>query len=264
MFQDSGFRPKKAFGQHFLTDVNIVKKIVSEANVSPGDIVWEIGGGKGILTDELLSAGCQLTVFEIDYSLQEYLDDRYGERIRLIKKDVLRADWEALFPNQTISIIANIPYQITSPLLFKIAQYDEHFHKIVIMIQKEVAQRMLAKPSTKDYGILTLKMQYYFQVDLLLKVPPTVFTPPPKVDSAVIRLTPRKERPEINHIDRYWKLIEIAFQQRRKMLHNNVRHLITDIQYEKLLKVTPIDLNRRGESLNEQEFIDLHRCIELL
>jgi 16S rRNA (adenine1518-N6/adenine1519-N6)-dimethyltransferase len=107
-------------------------------------------------------------------------------------------------------------------------------------------------------------MQYYFNIELLFSVPPTVFTPPPKVESGVIRLTPRLNKPEISDLNKYWKLIEFAFQQRRKMLRNNVKHLVTQDQYEKLIQTTPIDLNRRGESLDEQEFILLFRAIELL
>ena len=264
MYHTSDFKPKKAFGQHFLTDGNIVRKIVQESGVKANEKVWEVGGGQGILTDSLLETGCDVTVFEIDYTLQDYLESKYQERIRLIKRDVLKVDWNTLFPDENIAMVANIPYQITSPLLFRIAEHHAHFSKIVVMIQKEVALRMLAKPSTKDYGILTLKMQYYFDISLLFHVPPTVFTPPPQVDSTVIKLTPRKDKPTISHIENYWKLIETAFQQRRKMLRNNVRHILTEEQYEKLLQTTPIDLTRRGETLNEQEFIALHSCIELL
>ncbi len=260
----STFKPKRAFGQHFLTDQNIVHKIVIESGVKPGDDVWEVGGGKGILTEALLQTGCHLTVFEIDYNLQEYLERTFGNRINLVAKDVLKANWETMFTNHPVSVVANIPYQITSPLLFRIAKYHTHFDKVVIMIQKEVAQRMVAHPNTKDYGILTLKMQYYFHIELLFKVPPTVFSPPPKVDSAVICMTPRLNKPEIPEIDKFWKLVEIAFQQRRKMLRNNVKYLVTEEQFQQLTQTTPIDLQRRGESLDEQEFIQLFRAIELL
>jgi 16S rRNA (adenine1518-N6/adenine1519-N6)-dimethyltransferase len=258
------FRPKRAFGQHFLTDQNIVRKIVSESGVGPGDNVWEVGGGKGILTEALLESGCNLTVFEIDFTLQEYLEQAFGNRINLVSKDVLKANWESMFTDQPVKVVANIPYQITSPLLFRIAKYHSHFDKVVVMIQKEVAQRMVAHPNTKDYGILTLKMQYYFNIEYLFTVPPTVFSPPPKVDSAVIRLTPRINKPEITDLDKFWKLVEIAFQQRRKMLRNNVRNLVTEEQFQQLITTTPIELNRRGESLDEQEFILLFRAIELL
>jgi 16S rRNA (adenine1518-N6/adenine1519-N6)-dimethyltransferase len=263
-YQNTPFKPKRAFGQHFLTDQNIVRKIVLESGVGSEDVVWEVGGGKGILTEALLQTGCNLTVFEIDFMLQEYLERTFKDRITLIAKDVLKVNWEAIFPIKHIHLVANIPYQITSPLLFKIAKFHAHFEQVVVMIQKEVAQRMVAHHNTKDYGILTLKMQYYFNIEYLFSVPPTVFSPPPKVDSAVIRLTPRADKPEISDLDKFWRLVEVSFQQRRKMLRNNVRHLVTDEQFEKLIKTTPIELNRRGESLDEKEFILLFNAIELL
>jgi 16S rRNA (adenine1518-N6/adenine1519-N6)-dimethyltransferase len=263
-YPNSTFRPKRAFGQHFLTDQNIVRKIVMESGVTHGDDVWEVGGGKGILTEELLQTGCNLTVFEIDFNLQDFLKEEFGNRIQLVSQDVLKSNWEKLFPMKPIQLVANIPYQITSPLLFRIAKYHSHFSQVVVMIQKEVAQRMVAHPNTKDYGILTLKMQYYFKIEYLFSVPPSVFTPPPKVDSAVIRLTPRKDKPEISDLDKFWKLVEISFQQRRKMLRNNIRNLISEEQYQQIILTSPIDLNRRGESLDEQEFILLFNSIELL
>ena len=153
--------------------------------------------GKGILTKELVIRQAKLTCFEIDSTLYDHLEYRFRSDIILIKQDVLKTDWKKHLPDEKVKIVANLPYQITSPFLFEVARFAEHFSKIVVMIQKEVAQRINAKLGTKDYGILTLKMQYYFDVKYEFTVKPHLFKPPPKVDSAVISLTPRINKPKI-------------------------------------------------------------------
>ncbi|HHE38050.1 MAG TPA: ribosomal RNA small subunit methyltransferase A, partial [Candidatus Cloacimonetes bacterium] len=197
-------KPKKSLGQHFLTDKNIVRKIVNVADIQAEDFVWEVGPGKGILTEELLQTGCDLTAFEIDEKLYPILEDKFSNKLNLIKKDILKADWEDFFPNEKIKIVANLPYQITSPFLFKVVSFAEKFSQIVIMIQKEVAQRINAKIGIKDYGILTLKMQFYFDVSYEFTVKPHLFYPKPKVDSAVIKLIPTKDKPKIDDEKFFW------------------------------------------------------------
>jgi 16S rRNA (adenine1518-N6/adenine1519-N6)-dimethyltransferase len=258
MKEKAVFHAKKMFGQHFLTDRNIIAKIIESAGLTPQDKVWEVGGGRGILTEALVAMGCDVTVFEIDYILQDYLRDTFGSQIHLVAGDVLRVNWEKLFPPERLHIVANIPYQITSPLLFRIAKYHAHFQQVVIMIQKEVAERIVARADTKDYGILSLKMQYYFHVQYLFSVPPTVFSPPPKVDSAVIRLVPRLDAPFLENPDRFWKMVELAFGQRRKMLRNNLKPFVDEATYARLIDASPIDLKRRGETLNEEDYLLLY------
>ncbi|MCD4696422.1 MAG: 16S rRNA (adenine(1518)-N(6)/adenine(1519)-N(6))-dimethyltransferase RsmA, partial [Bacteroidales bacterium] len=171
------FHHKKSLGQHFLKDKNIIRKIVDIADVQENEQVWEIGPGKGILTEELLNRNCKLTCFEIDENLFPIIEEKFSDRINLIKQDILKADWQRLFTENKVKIVANIPYQITSPFLFKVAENVDRFSKVVIMIQREVAQRINAKVGTKDYGILTLKLQYYFTPEYEFTVKPHLFTP---------------------------------------------------------------------------------------
>lgn len=253
------FYHKKSLGQHFLKDVNIVRKIVVLADVQPGDGVWEIGPGKGILTRELLSAGAALTCFEIDDSLYPHLESTFGDAITLVKKDVLKADWMKYFPAGTLKIVANLPYQITSPFLFRVAQYAAHFSAVVVMIQREVAQRIAAQCNTKEYGPLSLKMQYYFDVSYGFTVKPHLFFPPPKVDSAVIALTPRLHKPDVGDEQFFWRVVETAFSNRRKMLRRNFRAMTSVEMLEEVQQNTGIQLTRRGETLNETEYVILAR-----
>jgi 16S rRNA (adenine1518-N6/adenine1519-N6)-dimethyltransferase len=258
------FHHKKSLGQHFLKDKNIVRKIVDIANVQKNEQVWEIGPGKGILTEELLNRNCNLTCFEIDENLYPLLEDRFSDKIHLIKKDILKVNWKDFFTGELIKIVSNLPYQITSPFLFRVAKYAQHFSNVVVMIQKEVAQRINAKVGTKDYGILTLKIQYYFTPKYEFTVKSHLFTPPPKVDSAVISLTPRLDKPEIENEKFFWHIVETAFRNRRKMLRRNLREIISKEKIEKLTECCPIDLSRRGETLNEKEFIELYKVMKEL
>ena len=254
------FHHKKKLGQHFLIDKNIIRKIVDIANVQENEQVWEIGPGKGILTEELLNRNCNLTAFEIDEKLYPILEDKFSNKINLIKEDVLKANWKKLLPDEKVKIVANLPFQITSPFLFKVVSFAEHFSKIVIMIQKEVAQRIKAKVGSKDYGILTLKMQYYFDISYEFTVKSHLFYPKPKVDSAVISLIPRKEKPEIEDEKFFWRIVETSFRNRRKMLRNNLKEILNAEQIEELSD--DFDLSKRGETLTESEFIKLFEEIE--
>ncbi|MDD3051711.1 MAG: 16S rRNA (adenine(1518)-N(6)/adenine(1519)-N(6))-dimethyltransferase RsmA [Candidatus Cloacimonetes bacterium] len=254
------FHHKKKFGQNFLSDKNIIKKIVAQANLNENEAVWEIGPGLGILTEEILKFTNDLTVFEIDRELYPHLETKFADKIKLVKADVLRTDWSELLSQKT-KIIANIPYQITSPLLFRISEHADFFSKIVLMMQKEVADRITASRGTKDYGALTLKMNYHFVPQKLFTVKPHLFYPPPKVESTVIEFIPRKDKPSIENIEAYWKLIEFCFRNRRKMLRRNLRTLFPDTSSEVFETLTSIDLSRRGETLSEEEFIILHNSL---
>jgi 16S rRNA (adenine1518-N6/adenine1519-N6)-dimethyltransferase len=255
------FHHKKSLGQHFLKDKNIIRKIVDLAEIQPDEPVWEIGPGMGILTEELLHRKAKLTCFEIDSALYEILEERFGNSIKLIKQDVLKADWAKLLPNENVKIVANLPYQITSPFLFEVSRFAAKFSRVVVMIQKEVAQRINAGIGTKDYGILTLKMQYYFDVKYEFTVPPHLFHPPPKVESAVINLTPRTDRPRIENEKYFWQIVETAFRNRRKMLRRNLREIIPLEKIEQIQNAGVIDLKRRGETLTEAEFVELYKLV---
>lgn len=179
-------------------------------------------------------------------------------------QDILRVDWqkeiECAVPGK-IKLISNIPYQITSPLLYRIASFAGHFEKIVIMVQKEFAQRLTAKPSTKQYGVLTLKIRLNFDVQLLEYVSRECFSPPPKVDSAIIMLSPREFKPDIKELDIYHQIIQKAFEHRRKTLRNNLSSMFEKQTLEKIENETGIDFSRRGETLSEAEFILLSDAV---
>ena len=255
------FKHKKSLGQHFLKDQNIIRKIAEIAKIEKDENLWEIGPGKGVLTAELLKYSKNLTCFEIDSTLYPFLENRFGKKLNLIKADILRVDWDDYFCDEPIKIVANIPYQITSPFLFKVAKNRERFSSVIVMIQKEVAERIAAKVGTKSYGILSLKMQYYFNPKYEFTVKPEVFNPPPKVDSAVISLIPRLDRPYVEDEQYFWRVVEVALRNRRKMLRRNLRELIGKEKVEILAETCEIDLMRRGETLVEAEFVSLFKQV---
>jgi len=248
-----GFRKKKHLGQHFLYDRNILRKIVELGDIRSSDQVWEIGPGMGTLTTEILSSDCNLTVFEVDKELFPILENKFGKRIHLIEGDVLRVDWSSYLSTEKIKIVANIPYQITSPLLYKITRNYDHFEKIVLLVQKELAHKLRAVPRTKDYGVLTLKVNFYFNIKYEFTVKRHLFKPVPMVDSAVISLIPRMDFPEVKNVELFWKTVETAFGTRRKTLKNNLKRLYP---VEKLEKVD-FDLSQRAEQLCEADYIEL-------
>jgi 16S rRNA (adenine1518-N6/adenine1519-N6)-dimethyltransferase len=260
-FMTNDFFQKKQLGQHFLKDKNIIRKIVKIAEIEPNEKVWEIGPGLGILTDELLQTGCNLTCFEIDQSLYPILKEKFGEQITLIENDVLQENWQDLLQADSVKLVANLPYQITTPLLFKILDYRSHFSRIVIMIQKEVAERLQAKPNCKAYGVLSLKIQFYFDVNYEFTVKPHLFFPPPNVDSAVISLVPREKIPPIEDEKNFWKMVKASFANRRKMLRNNLNVILSKDKMDFLLTNYPELMQKRAEALSESDFIRLWEVI---
>ncbi len=257
-------KTKKSLGQHFLHDQNILSDIVENADIKPHNTIWEVGPGTGNLTDFLLKKQIKPWCFEVDRDLWPLLREKYQDRIHLVEKDILKAKWTEYLADQPVKIVANLPYQITSPFLFKVIEHFEHFEMLVVMIQKEVALRICSKPDVKDYGILSLKIQYYYNCEILFEVSPDKFLPPPKVYSSVIRLTPRANRPQIDDLKFFWRLIETAFHTRRKMLKNNLKMFQYHIDYETLCQNSPIDFKRRGETLSENDFITLYHYLKPL
>ena len=258
------FRHKKSLGQHFLKDKNVVRKIANLAEIEENEAVWEVGPGKGILTEQLLLQKCNLTCFEIDESLFPILFEKFGKSINLVNKDILKINWKEYLNDKQIKIVANLPYQITSPFLFRVTEHADNFSRVVVMIQKEVAERINAGIGTKDYGRLSLKMQFYFNVEYGFTVKPHLFFPPPKVDSAVIILTPRKDKPVLEDERFFWRVVEVAFQNRRKMLRRNLRVLLPKDKIEELGASCKIELTRRGETLTEEDFIELYEAVRQL
>ena len=255
---------KKSLGQNFLIDENIARKIVRTADVQKSDIVWEIGPGSGFLTKILIEKCKRLYAFEIDNEWSSYLQKQYEKTgITLVNADILNVDFNQYFEGEKVKIVSNLPYQITSPVLFKILDNREIFSSITIMIQDEVADRLCASSGNKEYGKLSIKLQLYFAIHKKFIVPPHVFRPQPKVRSAVVQLFPRQDVPEILNEKQLWSLIDAVFNQRRKMLRKSLKSFLPGREYE-ILSKSSIDLTRRPEELSIQEFVELSNTLKTM
>lgn len=244
---------RKRFGQHFLVDRHYIERIVNALDLRPDDNVVEIGPGLGALTAPLLERLKKLTVIELDRDLAAKLVAEIpAERLPLYSADALEFDFSTL--GTDLRVVGNLPYYISSPLLFHLAQYDTNIRDVTVMLQKEVVDRMIARPSTPDYGRLSVTLQVRFRIERLFTVPPGAFRPAPKVESAVARLTPLREaRPAIADENLFAKIVVAAFGQRRKTLRNALKTLATEQQLERIGLVP----GARGETLAVADFVRL-------
>jgi 16S rRNA (adenine1518-N6/adenine1519-N6)-dimethyltransferase len=249
----------KELGQHFLIDASVAADIADLGQLSPKDRVWEIGPGLGILTAEILKRDAVLEAFELDSRMAKVLNERFPQQIDLQIIDILKLDWEQqLFRGpRPLKLLANIPYQITSPLLYKLEEHHSNFSVIVMMIQKEVAERLCADPGKKIYGPLTLRLGLKYDIKTAFMVGKEYFEPVPKVDSAVIVMTPRPNAPQIKNPKAFHKLVITAFAHRRKTLKNNLLPWIGKDRMQKLAAQSDLDFGRRAETLSEKDFICL-------
>lgn len=260
------FHFKKELGQNFLIDDNIINKIIDNSGITKDDYVLEIGPGMGSLTYYLAQKCARLVAIEKDDKLIEVLKHNFSdaENITFIHDDVLKYDFSKLADifkaDKKIKVISNLPYSITSAVIIKLLQHCDIFDTLTLMMQKEVAQRLTAMPSTKDYGSLTLAVEYYAKTRILLNVPLTVFYPKPKVDSSVvlfeIRTTPAVKT---DHEKEMFTLIRAAFSTRRKTLINTLSASL-GLDKEKIkhgLANMDLDINIRGEALNLEQFAQL-------
>lgn len=247
--------PRKRFGQNFLTDNNIIQNIVRAIAPKQTDKLIEIGPGRGALTNVLVEHCDNLSVVEIDRDLVKFLQTQEQlKNITIIEADALKLDLSGLAENRPLRIVGNLPYNISTPLLFHLIQYRDRITDMHFMLQKEVVDRLQAKHGDKQYGRLSVMMQYFAQVDALFDVPPTCFYPPPKVNSAIVRLAPYKELPVTAKDESHFRqLVAICFQQRRKTLRNSLRKFNEDDIIDNLA----IDTKRRPEELSVAEFVDL-------
>ncbi|MDA0986617.1 MAG: 16S rRNA (adenine(1518)-N(6)/adenine(1519)-N(6))-dimethyltransferase RsmA [Bacteroidetes bacterium] len=248
-------RHKKFLGQHFLQDKNISRKIAESLLLTEKDFVVEIGPGKGILTRELLKHIPHLTAIEFDGDLIDPLKSEFGNSLTLINDDFLNVDLNILAKKNKIKLVGNIPYNITSQIIFKAIDSNSVVSELLIMIQKEVAERIVAKPNSKAYGILSVLIQYFGDVKILFNVSPGCFYPKPKVTSSVIKID-FKKRNYLLSCDEllFRKIVRGTFNMRRKTLRNTLRSLKFS---EDKLSSLDLDLNRRAESLSIKEFLDL-------
>lgn len=217
-------RPKKSLGQHFLNDQNIARKIAGSLKfVSENSIIIEIGPGSGFLTQFLLEHSCVLKLIETDRESVEYLNEKFPQlKENIFLRNVLKVRLDE-FSADPVSVIGNMPYNISGPLLFMALEQRPMLNEWVGMLQKEVADRIVAKPSTKAYGILSVLLQAYFETEMLFTVPPSVFIPPPKVNSAVIRMVPKKSDFPVCDYNSFKALVKTAFNQRRKTMRNSLK-----------------------------------------
>jgi 16S rRNA (adenine1518-N6/adenine1519-N6)-dimethyltransferase len=269
-----GFSFKKSLGQNFLIDTNILRKIVDAAEISAETGAIEIGPGIGALTEQLARRAKKVVAFEIDQRLLPILADTlspYGN-VRIIHQDVLKADIHqviaAEFTNVAdIMVVANLPYYVTTPIIMKLLTDHLPIRGMVVMLQKEVADRLAAKPGTKDYGSLSIAVQYYTEAEVVMTVPRTVFIPQPNVDSAVIRLIKRKQPPvAVNDETFFFQVVRASFAQRRKTILNNLVNNLPNgkamkEQIESSLANANIDPRRRGETLTMEEFAVLSNAL---
>ena len=243
---------RKRFGQNFLVDPAVIAAIVSAINPQEGHRIVEIGPGLAALTDALLRRAGFLTAIEIDRDLVERLRSRYRDRIRLIQADVLTVDFVDLAETGKLRVVGNLPYNISSPLLVRLLGFREQVLDQHFMLQKEVVERITARPGSKSYGRLGVLMQAYYEVESLFSVPPESFDPPPRVHSAVLRMLPRGE-PAPVHPQLLSEVLAAAFGQRRKMLRNTLLPWLSQLGVE-ASELAPTD---RPENLSVQTYVDL-------
>lgn len=254
---DNTHQAKKRFGQNFLVDDNIINRIIRAVSPKTGEHLVEIGPGLGALTEHLVNNDCQLDVVEIDRDLAEKLQQRYTNmpNFRLHLIDALKADFGAFAkPTQSLRVIGNLPYNISTPLLFHLLAYKPCIQDMHFMLQKEVVDRLASPEGHKTYGRLSIMVQYHCHVEPLFVVPSTAFKPAPKVESAIVRLRPRHREVSVTDPVFFARVVNACFQQRRKTIRNGLKLILKELPANCL---TNIDLGRRPETFSVDEFIDL-------
>ncbi|MDT0914030.1 16S rRNA (adenine(1518)-N(6)/adenine(1519)-N(6))-dimethyltransferase RsmA [Staphylococcus pseudintermedius] len=270
-----GFNFKKSLGQNFLIDVNIINRIIDASGIDHMTGVIEIGPGMGSLTEQLAKNAQHVLAFEIDQRLIPVLDDTLSpyNNVTVINEDILKANvaeaiQQHLSHCEKIMVVANLPYYITTPILLTLLEQDLNIDGYVVMMQKEVGERLNAQVGTKAYGSLSIVAQYYTETSRVLTVPKTVFMPPPNVDSIVVKLM-KRESPivDVDNPNAFFKMTKGAFSQRRKIIYNNYQNLFENGKEQKetimqWLERADIDPKRRGETLSIQEYARLYAELE--
>ncbi|MDO9371098.1 MAG: 16S rRNA (adenine(1518)-N(6)/adenine(1519)-N(6))-dimethyltransferase RsmA [Gammaproteobacteria bacterium] len=261
MAESSRHTARKRFGQHFLHDRGVIQRIIAAVHPQPGEPLVEIGPGRGALTRDLLRAVGTLDVVELDRDLIEPLRASCAElgELRIHQQDALRFDFCALMKNEArLRVIGNLPYNISTPLLFHLLQQAHCIRDMYFMLQNEVVERMVAAPGSRTYGRLSVMIQYRCAVTKLFHVGPGAFTPAPKVDSAVIRMVPHTAPPvAVGDEKIFEQVVRAAFAQRRKTLRNGLKELLTDTE----IRALGIDPGVRAEQLSLQDFASLSNAV---
>jgi len=256
------YRTKKRFGQHFLHDRTVIDKIIAAAQLDPQQQVVEIGPGLGVLTDELLPRSAHVQVMEIDRDLIARLEARKDSRLTVHAGDVLNLPWRDFLLQPPYILVANLPYNISSQVVFRLIEHRDLFQRMVLMFQREVGERLVATPGGKDYGILSVLCQLWFEIKTVTLVKPGAFSPPPKVDSIVLNFQPL-QNPRVDPVDEvlFKRVVKGAFTQRRKTLRNSLLasgFVVEDIDLA--LQQAGISPSCRGETLSLQNFSALTKA----
>jgi len=268
--REYGFFPKKRLGQHFLVDRNILSKVVRTAQIGKEDVVLEVGPGLGEMTMALARVAKRVIAVEIDAGLFEILRKKLADtpHVEVVQSDILKVDFKHFFgkEGQPIKVVANLPYQITTPLLFRFIEAKEVFSTFTLMLQREVAERMAAPAGGKDYGPLSIFVQLFLDVSNRFFIKPSAFSPSPKVESAVVHMV-WKERPMVEKKDEEWfkRVVRAGFGYRRKTLVNALKHSEIPLPegLESRMEKAGIDPRRRPETLTIEEFIRLAEVLKL-
>ena len=262
------FRFKKQFGQNFISDDHLLAKIVEAAEITPEDVVIEIGPGAATLTAALAEKAAQVIAIEIDKDLFPIIERRMAgySNFELVAGDAMKVDFDALtakYGAKRYKVVANLPYYITTPIVMRFLEEGFRVSELVIMVQQEVADRFLANPGTKAYGAITAAINYYGSVSRAFNVPRTMFTPRPEVDSSIVKIKCYENKPfEADDEKLLRRVIKAAFGQRRKTLNNALKALnLPKDELDKALQSAGIDAARRGETLSVEEFVRLSNAI---
>ena len=249
---------KKKFGQNFLKDAAIIHGIIQSINPLPSDLLIEIGPGLGALTKPLLEKTNRLLAIELDRDIVGWIENEYSKKnITVFNEDVLNFNFNQF--DQKIRIVGNLPYNISTPILFKRIDNILIIKDLHFMLQKEVVDRMIAIPSSPEYGRLSVMLQYYFAMEHLLDVPKESFEPEPKVESSLVRLIPYEEYPFIaNNIEQFARIVKEAFSQRRKTIRNTLKSFITENDFEKI----GINPQLRAENLSVSDFVKISNYLD--
>ncbi len=253
------YKTKKRFGQHFLNDHSVIEKLIYEINPKPDDKIAEIGPGLGALTFPLLEKIDSLDVVEIDRDVIARLQQKNNPKLNVHGVDALKFDFSTLLDDASkndtkLRIVGNLPYNISTPLIFHLLDYRQHISDMHFMLQNEVVNRITAEPGSKTFGRLSVMVQYFCNCEYLFFVGPESFSPPPKVDSAILKLTPWDKLPyQANDEDHLSRLVAQSFSMRRKTLRNNLKKILSADQIE----TAGIDPSLRAESLSVKDFVTL-------
>ena len=249
---------KKKFGQNFLKDASIIHSIIQSINPLLDDALIEIGPGLGALTKPLLEKSNHLLAIELDRDIVSWMEKEYPKKkITIFNEDVLNFNFHQF--DQKVRIVGNLPYNISTPVLFKCIENIIIIKDLHFMLQKEVVDRMIATPSSSDYGRLSVMLQYYFSMEHLVHVPKEAFDPEPKVESSFVRLIPYKQYPFIaNNINRFGKIVKEAFSQRRKTIRNTLKSFINENDFEKI----GINPQLRAENLSVSDFVKISNYLD--